>query len=379
MIQVVQFVAGGVLLILGADWLVKGASLLAARFGVSPLVIGLTVVAFGTSAPELAVSVLSSATGQSDIAVGNVVGSNIFNVLLILGVSAIAAPLIVQHQLVILDVPLMIAASVVVWLFSLDGEIGFVDGIILFASLIAYLTFLLINARRGKLSPAIETPELPFEEDSGEQAPGVASNLFWIALGLAGLVIGSNFLVEAAVSFATWLGVSQLVVGLTVVAVGTSLPELATSVMASIRGERDIAVGNVVGSNLFNLLCVLGLTGIVAPDGVSVSSSAIEFDMPVMIVVAIACLPIFFHGNSILRWEGWLFFGYFVLYVARTVLSVTDSSSVTNVDAALQWFFLPLTAITLMVITVREFRRRTGSGGEFRRRTDDQPDNESAT
>ena len=352
-----MFIAGAVLLIFGADWMVNGASRLAAAVGISPLVIGLTVVAFGTSAPELAVSVLSASTGASDLAVGNVIGSNIFNVLLILGISAIVSPLLVQQQLVILDVPLMIAASVAVWLLSLDGQLGRVDGVILFTSLIAYLVFLIVSARKGTLSPQLELPDIEPDADA-PVGHDTLRNMGLIVVGIAALVIGSQLLVDSAVAFATWFGVSELVIGLTVVAIGTSLPELATSVMAAARGERDIAVGNVVGSNLFNLLCVLGLTALVSPEGVAVTRSALEFDFLVMIAVAGACLPIFFHGNVIHRWEGVLFLGYCVVYVTRTVLSAAGSPIVSDLDAALMGFLLPLTVITLLVITIREFRRR---------------------
>jgi len=359
-----MFIGGTALLLVGAEWLVNGASRLAASLGVSALLIGLTVVSFGTSAPELAVSLFSVSTGQADIAIGNVIGSNIFNVLLILGLSAVVAPLVVSQQLVILDVPIMVAASIAVLVLGLDGRIGQLDGLLLFGALVAYLVFLGVTARRGKAHPGHEIPEIPEIPETDEAAsvsPGAARlrNLGLIVVGLAMLVLGSRLLVEAAVNFALYLGVSELVIGLTVVALGTSLPELATSVVASARGERDIAVGNVVGSNLFNLLCVLGLTGLVAPHGIVVSGEALRFDLPVMIAVAIACLPIFFCGNAIKRWEGALFLGYCVVYVTRTVLHATDSVHLSDLDAAMRIFVLPLTLITLAVITVREFRDRT--------------------
>jgi cation:H+ antiporter len=361
MLSVLMFIGGTVLLLVGAEWLVNGASRLAASLGVSALLIGLTVVSFGTSAPELAVSLFSVSAGQADIAVGNVIGSNIFNVLLILGLSAVVAPLVVSQQLVILDVPIMVGASIAVLVLGLDGRIGQFDGLLLFGALVAYLVFLGVTARRGKAHPGHEIPELPEADEAASASPGAARlrNLGLIVVGLAMLVLGSRLLVEAAVNFALYLGVSELVIGLTVVALGTSLPELATSVVASARGERDIAVGNVVGSNLFNLLCVLGLTGLVAPHGIAVSGEALRFDLPVMIAVAIACLPIFFCGNAIKRWEGALFLGYCVVYVTRTVLHATDSVHLSDLDAAMGIFVLPLTLITLAVITVREFRDRT--------------------
>jgi cation:H+ antiporter len=357
MMLLLMFVAGMALLLYGADWLVRGASNLALSMGIAPLIIGLTVVAFGTSAPELAVSLLSASSGQPDIAMGNVVGSNIFNVLLILGLSAAVAPLVVSQQLVRIDVPIMVIVSVAVLLLGLDGRIGRLDGALLFGSLLAYLAFLFFEARKGRLHAAQDLPE-PDDPECGPSLRCRLRNIARLLLGLGMLVLGSHWLVDAAVELATRLGVSQLVIGLTVVAVGTSLPELATSVIAAARGQRDIAVGNVVGSNLFNLLCVLGISGLVAPDGVGVAAQAISFDLPVMIAVAIACLPIFFVGNVIKRWEGMLFLGYGVVYIVRTVLDATGHALLPDLDVAMIVFVMPLTMITIAVVTVREVQQR---------------------
>ncbi|MFC1464575.1 MAG: calcium/sodium antiporter, partial [Candidatus Brachytrichaceae bacterium NZ_4S206] len=294
-LTLILFVAGLALLVIGAESLVRGASRLAAAIGISPLVIGLTVVAFGTSAPEMAVSSVSALNGAADIAVGNVVGSNIFNILLILGLSALVAPLVVSQQLVRLDVPLMIGASALALLFALDGSVGRLEGVVLFAGVIAYTAFLIIQSRRESNKTVQQEYEQEFRAGPGGPAR-TALNLVLIVAGLGMLVLGSRWLVDGAIAVARALGVDEVVIGLTIVAGGTSLPEVATSVMASIRGERDIAVGNAVGSNLFNLLSVLGLTAMVAPAGVAVAPSVLAFDMPVMLVVAIACLPIFFTG-----------------------------------------------------------------------------------
>jgi cation:H+ antiporter len=345
-----------ILLILGAEWLVRGASRLAAEVGISPLVIGLTVVAFGTSSPEMAVSVQSSLAGQADIAVGNVVGSNIFNVLLILGISAVITPLIVQQQLIRLDVPLMIGLSFAFYLMALDGIIGRLEGLILFTGIIAYTVFLIRQSR--KESKAVEAEydqEYAVKAETGWKLWAV--NLGLVGIGLTFLVLGSNWLVDSAISIARWLGLSELIIGLTIVAAGTSMPEVATSITAAIKGERDIAVGNVVGSNIFNILAVLGLTGLVAPGGIPVSLAAEAFDIPVMLAVAVLALPIFFSGNRIERWEGWLFLLYYVAYTAYLILDAAQHDALPLVNNVLLYVLIPLTVVTLAVSLILERRK----------------------
>lgn len=302
------FILGLVFLVAGAEALVKGASSLAGRVGISPLVIGLTVVAFGTSAPEMAVSAAASLNGQYDLAIGNVVGSNIFNVLFILGVSALIMPLAVSAQLIRLDVPLMIALSFLLLFFGWDGTIQPWEALLLFSGIIIYTVFVVRQSR--KETAANETPSDIIPSGS------IWLNGVYIIGGLTLLVLGSGWLVESAIAFANYFGVSERIIGLTIVAAGTSLPELATSVLASIRGERDIAVGNVVGSNIFNILAVLGFSGMLSPIGLSVSASTLSFDLPVMILAAAICLPLFFTGFKISRWEGGFFL---VSYIAYTL------------------------------------------------------------
>ncbi|MFN3705743.1 MAG: calcium/sodium antiporter [Thermoflexales bacterium] len=357
-LAVVLLIVGLVMLTLGAEWLVRGAAKLALALGISPLVIGLTVVAFGTSAPELAVSIRSALIGQADIAMGNVVGSNIANVLLILGLSASIAPLVVHQQLVRFDVPLMILVSVVTALFALDGVVGRLEGIILFAGVVIYTVFLAIKSRQENEATVIEEYEEEFGKEPPRGALQIGLTLGLVAIGLVLLTFGSRLLVDAAVALARWLGVSEVVIGLTIVAVGTSLPELATSVMAAIRGERDIAAGNVVGSNIFNLLSVLGLTAAVAPSGVSVAPSLLRFDIPFMLAVAVACLPIFFTGNRISRWEGVLFTGYYIGYTAYLVLNATQHELLPIFSSAMLWFVVPLTVLTIVVTLVQDLQAR---------------------
>ncbi|MCB1033009.1 MAG: calcium/sodium antiporter [Acidobacteria bacterium] len=359
-------VVGMVLLVLGAELLVRGASALAERARISPLVIGLTVVAFGTSAPELAVSLGSAWTGRAELAVGNVVGSNIFNVLLILGLSALVAPLAVSVRLIRLEVPLMILVSVLVAVLGLDGRLGRWDGTALFAGFLLY-TFLLIRGARLR-GPETDEPGMDSTAgapagEGGESGLGGAADLGLVLLGLALLVLGSQGVVKGAVVLAQALGVSELVIGLTVVAGGTSLPELATSVVASFRGQRDIAVGNIVGSNLFNIMSVLGLAAAVAPAGLQVSRAALRFDVPVMITVAVACLPVFFTGGKISRWEGAVFLAYYLAYVLYLILAARHDPALPLLRQALLFFALPLTALTLALLSWRALR---GEGSKRR-------------
>jgi cation:H+ antiporter len=349
---------GLAILIAGGELLVRGASRLAALARVSPLLIGLTVVAFGTSAPELAVSLRAVWTGQADVAMGNIVGSNIANVLLILGLSALAAPLVVASQLVRFDVPLMILASVAIWWLAWDGVLGRVDGALLFASLVIYLAWSIRASRRESALVVAEfAQEFPIPT-RGVRAAAVQSLL--VVVGVVLLTIGSRWLVDGAVQVAEYFGISQLVIGLTIVAAGTSLPELVTSIIAALRGERDLAVGNVVGSNLFNILCVGGLAALAAPHGVAVSPVAIRFDLPVMIAVAVACLPVFFTGSRIDRWEGALFFGYYLAYVAYLLIRATGEAVPQTFYVLLLGFALPLTAITLAIGLIRTLRPKKG-------------------
>jgi cation:H+ antiporter len=353
LLTLVLFILGFFVLIGGAELLVRGASRIAAAAGISPLVIGLTVVSFGTSAPELAVSFQAALSGQGDIALGNVVGSNIFNVLFILGISAIIVPLAVAKQLVRLDVPLMISVSALMLLLGLDGRIGLLDGALLFAGVVAYTVFAIWQSRRDQAA-AGEAEEAAEESPKGLRGLLMSAGLAVVGLGL--LALGANWLVGGAVALARLFGLSELIIGLTIIAVGTSLPEVAASIIAALRGQRDIAVGNVVGSNLFNILCILGLTSVVAPGGVAVPQAALTFDIPVMIAVAVACLPIFFTGYTIARWEGWLFLGYYVAYTAYLLLDATGHDALPAFSGVLGLFVLPLTAVTLLVLVTRAAR-----------------------
>jgi len=346
LMQALMFVLGLVALIVGAEAMVRGASRLAVSWGISPLVVGLTVVAFGTSAPEMAVSVGAALSGSSDLAIGNVVGSNIANVLLILGISALIAPLLVHEQIIRQEIPIMIGASLVVVAMALDGEIGRVEAGFLFAGVIAYTVFLVVQSRRASQATEDEfSSEIPTSH--WDRHWSVQAALVLGGLGL--LVLGADWLVGAAVTFARVMGVSDLVIGLTVVAVGTSMPEIATSLIAALRGQRDIAVGNVVGSNLFNLLAVLGASGLVSAGGLAVPDAARNFDLWVMLAVAFACLPILFTGREIARWEGAVFLGYYAAYVLYLVLAAQQHDSLQAFSIVMLSYVMPLTVVTLLV------------------------------
>jgi cation:H+ antiporter len=349
-------IIGLVALVVGAEGLVRGAARLAARTGMSSVVIGLTVVAFGTSAPELAVSVGDVLRGGDEagaIAVGNVVGSNIANVLLVLGTAAaIGGSLFVAQRIVRLDVPIMIGASVLVLLFALDERLVRLEGIILITALIVYVTWTVIAATREPDAAVVTEYDEALSPEALAQA-SVVSDLAFLVGGLALLVVGSQALVSAASDIATELGVSDLVIGLTVVAIGTSLPEVATSVLAAIRGQRDLAVGNAIGSNLFNLLAVLGVTATVAPNAVPVAASAVQVDLPVMIAVAVACLPIFANGSVLNRWEGIAFLVGYAAYLGWLVLDATEHGTRDTYGNVMLYFVVPVVAITIATLWFR--------------------------
>ena len=352
---VVWFVVGLVTLTVGAEALVRGASRLALSFGISPLVVGLTVVAFGTSAPELAVSVQSAWSGQVDIAIGNVVGSNILNILLILGLAAAITPMVVHQQVIRQEVPVMIAVSLLFWALAADGGIGRWDGALLVALLVVY-TVLVIRQSRQETKAVQQEYDEAYAAAPGRWDAHWGVQLLLLVVGLALLVQGSRWMVESAIEFARQLGVSELVIGLTIVAAGTSLPEAATSVLAAIRGERDIAVGNAIGSNIFNILSVLGISAMVAPGTLTVSPSVLAFDLPVMVAVAVACLPVFFTGHLISRANGLVFLAYYVAYTAYLVMLANGHAALGPFSAVMGGFVIPLTAGTLLLLAYREWR-----------------------
>ncbi len=344
----------------GAELLVRGSVKIASALGVPPLVIGLTVVAFGTASPELAVSINAAREGHADISVGNIVGSNILNVLLILGLSALVTPLMVARQLIRLDVPLMIAVSAITFALSLDGRLDARDGIFFVVLLLGYIGAVFFLGRKEKVKTGEYLEEYG---DKPKTRAGILIACLMLGSGLAALFAGTPLFVDSAVAFARSLGVSELVISLTIVSIGTSLPEVATSILASMRGERDIAVGNIVGSNIFNLLAVLGIAAIIA-GGLDISPKVIRFDMPIMLAVALVCIPVFWTRGVITRMEGALFVLYYGLYMAYIVLSATHHPTLPGYQRMLLFVVMPLTLVALAVGIVGSVRaRRAGNGG----------------
>lgn len=356
--QILLFISGLVFLVLGAEMLVRGASRLAGAAGISSLVVGLTVVALGTSAPELSVSIQASLEGQADLSLGNVVGSNIFNILFILGISAAITPLAVAQKLIRIDVPLMVGVSCLIYVLSLNSVIGRIEGVILLLGIVGYTVFAVVQGRcESRAVQAEYESEFGLEKSFGFWK--LLLQVIYIASGLGLLALGSRWLVDGAIALARSLNVSDLVIGLTIVAAGTSLPEVATSVIASVRGERDIAVGNVVGSNIFNILAVLGASAVIASNGISVPSSALRFDIPVMVFVSLACLPIFFTGHKIARWEGIFFLVYYIAYTAYVVLYAAEFPHLPLFSNILILFVIPISAVTLLLLAVRAYRSQS--------------------
>ncbi|MCX8084892.1 MAG: calcium/sodium antiporter [Calditerrivibrio sp.] len=340
------FAVGLVILIVGSDLLVRGASKLAISMGVSPLVVGLTVVAFGTSAPELAVSVKAAWSGFPDMAVGNVVGSNIANILLILGLSAMVAPVVVHTQVVRQEIPVLVGTSALFACMALDGKLSKFDGGLLFLLIIVYTIFLVRQSRKeSKLTQDEYAKQMP--KSSWDDRLWVQVVL--IIVGLVGLVWGADIAVKSAAKIAEFFGVSELIIGLTIVAVGTSLPEIATSVMAMVKGERDIAVGNVVGSNVFNILSVLGLSSLVSPSVVTINRDILQFDLWIMLGAVFVLIPIVMSGMTILRWEGLSLLLFYASYIVFLVLKSSNSKWLGEYAQIMMGFVAPLAIAFIMI------------------------------
>ncbi len=354
------FLGGLALLLCGANLLVRGAGQVARAFGIPSLVIGLTVVAWGTGSPELAVGLTADLANHPSLNVGNVIGSNIANILLILGFAALFSPLRVARELWRRDVPLMILVSVLTLLVSIDGRIGKSEGLLFVSALLVY-TMWRIRASRSAQRAMVEESarEVAGEPGQGDSAQStVVVCGVMIAGGLALVVWGSIWVVRYGVELARAFGLSELVIGLTIVAIGTSLPELATSAVAAAKGERDIAAGNAIGSNIFNLLAVLGICAVVTPDGIKVPDAALSFDMPVMIAVAFASLLVFSAGRIMTRWNGALFLALYAAYIAYIVLEATQHTAFSSFNTIVTMFVLPLATLTLVAIAYQSWRKR---------------------
>jgi cation:H+ antiporter len=325
---VLPLIGGLVVLTLGADRLVNAATRLALLMGIPPLIVGLTIVAMGTSAPEVAISVTAAVKGQGDIALGNVVGSNIMNLLIILGLAALLRPIRVQRQLLRSDLPIMIALTAMAWFFAwTDNAFTHTEGLVLIICLVPYLLFLLKTARKQK---KIALSDIPILEEGARKpkATGIEilKDLVYFSLGLAALIFGAQYFTEGAVNLARFLDVPEWIIGLTIVSLGTSLPELATSVVAALKGSSDMAIGNIIGSNIFNILWVLGPAAILSPVALVVAPEALQLDFPFLMIVSLAALPVFLTGSIISRSEGLLFLLAYGYYLVTLIAQVQGSA-----------------------------------------------------
>ncbi len=339
LLQPILFIAGIAGVYFGAEWLVKGSSKLSRDLGIKPIVIGLTVVAFGTSSPELAVSLTASIKKSNDIAIGNIIGSNIANIGLILGISAVVVPLKVEKVLIKRELPLMIGISAVLYYMAMDRQIGFIDGLILFTGIIVFIGYQVystMNSKKGlrnsigntedasalapsvnpsckKVDPVLSNDNAVISENSEKEHQTGGKLLIYIGyiiIGLACLLVGSHMLVKSAIMIAGWMGISEMVIGMSVVAFGTSVPEMATSVVSALRKEADICVGNVIGSNIFNILMVLGSVALVRP--INVTREVLFFEFPIMLLFSFALIPMIRGNLRVNRFSGFvLASGYF--------------------------------------------------------------------
>lgn len=347
LLTVILFFISVIALWAGAKWLVQGSAQLAARFRIPSILIGLTIVAWGTSSPEVAVTLVGAWKGEGELVIGNIVGSNIFNLLFILGLSALMTPIVVKWQLIRLDVPLMIVSTLFFWFLAFNQKLGHLSGLLLLVGMGFYLFITFRFAKK--------------EETTKEKLPHLPSlwmQIISIVLGLILLIAGSELFISQASKIARSLGVSELLIGLTLLAGGTSLPELVTTLMALRKGENDIAIGHIVGSNISNLLGVMGLGALLSPQAIEIPQKALTFDIPIMIAASIGALPIFFTGHRISRWEGILFLFYYALYLTFLLLEMRFRSSLFYFTTALFFFIIPLTILTVIIGVVRHFQRR---------------------
>ena len=351
------FILGLVGLLIGGHLVVDGAARLGVRLGLTPTVIGLTIVAAGTSAPELAVVLQSVSTGDTPLAMGSIIGSNIANVLLVLGLAAAMGAIMVENRIVRVDIPIMILASSTLLILALDRRLSRLDGLVLFTALVVFVGWTVRASRTGREAIGGDAGADTSAEDDDGEGPGrprrLAIDLGVLLLGIAALALAARYVVSGAEDIATTLGVPDLIIGLTIVALGTSAPEIVTTVIAAMAGQRDLAVGNAVGSNIFNILLVLGLGSMVV-DGLPISADALELDLPIMLAAAVACLPMVFWDNRIDRWEGAVFVGYYIAYLIFLVLDATGHRASDPFAFVILFFVIPLNVLTIAVIVRRQ-------------------------
>lgn len=354
------FIVGLVALIGGAELFLKGVDHFGLKWGISPIIMGLTVVAFATGAPELAISLKAAAGGNADLVLGNIIGSNIANILLILGITSLVTTLKITKRVVRIDVPIVIAVSFLLFYLAMDGVLTKIDGAVLITGFLLYSIFTYYQIQKSRI---VEDGDQIFEyelsvDDLDKGIWFYLKNGGFLAIGLALIVMGSNWMVDSAVTIATLLGISELVIGLTIVSIGTSLPEVATSMSAARKGNADIAVANVLGSNLYNVLLTLGLTLIIAPNFLQVSEAAILLDLPFMLIVSMICIPIFVAGYNITRIDGAIFLLYYFSYLTYLVLDSIGSPIKTYLETIKLWFIIPATIIYILWRLIDSYRKR---------------------
>lgn len=348
-IPIIWFIVGLAALIGGAEILVRAVTRLASILGISKLIIGLTVVAFGTSAPELAVSIQAGIDGQTDLMLGNIIGSNISNSLLILGIASLVIPIKVNVSIIKSDLPIMIGITMLVFYFALNGGISFWECLILSGLLITYLIYL---ARQGN----------PMSDEIPEKAEKKLSSsllyLFICVIGFILLIMGARWMIESALIFAEMAGVSELVIGLTVVAVGTSMPEIVVVLIAALKKERDIAVGSIIGSNILNLLAVLGVSGLFIQGSIPVQEILLHFDIPILIAVSLLFLPIFYTGHRLTRWEGGILLFFYISYIFYLYLSSTQNDLLSNFSFWMAYLVIPVIIVLIFTNALLEWKKR---------------------
>jgi len=365
MIATLTFLGGLFGLLVAGHLVVDGASKIGERLGLTPMVIGVTIVAAGTSAPELAVVLQAVAADDTPLAVGSIIGSNIANILLLLGLTALFGTIHVSGRAVRFDIPVMIGASAALLVMSLDRQLSRVEGLTLFCGLVAFVARTLIAASKSDDAQVHE--RIAVDDASGADSPGALSvdlgAQWWpqvarLAVGIAGLAVAARYVISGAESLAVVLGIPELIVGLTIMALGTSAPEIVTTVIAALKGRRELAVGNAVGSNIFNILLVLGLSSAISPKGIPISDDAVTLDLPILLAVAVACLPFVFWDNRLNRWEGGVFVAYYIAYLIFLVLDGTGHRASDPFAVVMTGFVAPLTALTVGVVAIRYRRSR---------------------
>ncbi|MDH3293491.1 MAG: calcium/sodium antiporter [Acidimicrobiia bacterium] len=373
LIAVVSFLGGLVLLLVAGRILVDASTRIGAVFGLPATVIGLTIVAGGTSAPELAVVLQSLRVGDPELAVGSIIGSNIANILLVLGLAALVGSIKVSSRVVRIDIPFMIAASLTVLVMAIDGQLSRGEGLLLVAALVAFISWTIRSNGRSE-AEGRSTREAGAPSRTPDRSLRLAgarlSSWGWVAemtllgISIGGLAAAARFVVAGAEQIAINLDLPELIVGLTIVALGTSAPEIATTLVAAIKGQRDLAVGNAIGSNIFNLLLVLGLSSTIGSGGLSFSADAVSLDLPIMVVAAVACLPLVFWDHTLRRWEGGVFVAFYLAYLTFLGLDATDHWMGDPFAVVMVSFVAPITVLTIAVIIVRRHRRSADRHGQ---------------